>query len=59
MTFDEYQRASARTLKNRRLGIEGHEIPGQGDGQASEALVLGAERGDGVAWADRSRDALR
>ncbi len=42
MTFDEYQRASARTLKNRRLSIEGHEILGDGDGQASEALVLGA-----------------
>lgn len=47
MTFDEYQKASARTLKNRRLGIEGHEIPGpgepgDGDGQTSEALVLGA-----------------
>ena len=42
MTFDEYQKASTRTLKERRLSIEDHAIEGTGDDAANEALVLGA-----------------
>lgn len=43
MTFDEYQKASARTLKTRRVTIEGHDIPTEeGADLSTGALVLGA-----------------